>query len=97
MDRHENVFACGPTGIGWLATLAHKACRDGYPAFYTRAAALFRDLVLARADGSLRSLLVRLSWIDVLLVDDWAMTPLSENEARPERSARTVPRRARWR
>jgi hypothetical protein len=27
----------------------------------------------ARADGSLRSLLARLSRIDVLVIDDWAM------------------------
>jgi hypothetical protein len=29
------------------SALAQKACRDGYSAFYTRAAALFRDLALA--------------------------------------------------
>jgi DNA replication protein DnaC len=81
--RHENVFVCGPTGVGksYLAcALAQKACRDGYSAFYTRAAALFRDLALARADGSLRNLLLRLSKVDV--VDDWAMTPLVDAEAR---------------
>lgn len=36
VDRHENVFVCGPTGVGksYLAcALAHKACRDGYSAF----------------------------------------------------------------
>src|SRR5260370_401813 len=85
VERHENVFVCGPTGVGksYLAcALAHKACRDGYSAFYTRAAALFRDLALARADGSLRNFLQRLSKVDVLVVDDWAMTPLSESEAR---------------
>jgi DNA replication protein DnaC len=62
--------------------LAQKACRDGYSAFSTRAAALFRDLTLARADGSFRNLLGRLSRIDVLVVDDWAMAPLSEPERR---------------
>ena len=62
--------------------LAQKACRDGYSALYTRAQSLFRDLAMARADGSLRSLLVRLSRIDVLVVDDWAMAPLSEPERR---------------
>lgn len=85
VERHENVFVCGPTGVGksYLAcALAQKACRDGYSAFYSRAAALFRDLALARADGSLRNLLLRLSKVDVLVVDDWAMTPLNENEAR---------------
>ena len=35
-----------------------------------------------RADGSLRSLLARLSRIDVLVIDDWVMVPLSEPERR---------------
>lgn len=85
VEQHENIFVCGPTGVGksYLAcALAHKACRDGYSAYYTRAAALFRDLALARADGSLRNLLLRLSRVDVIVVDDWAMTPLGESEAR---------------
>src|SRR6266849_7676429 len=47
-----------------------------------RAQSLFRDLAMARADGSLRSLLVRLSRIDVLVIEDWAMAPLSEPERR---------------
>ena len=39
-----------------------------------------RELALARADGSLRNFLARLSRIDVLVIDDWAMAPLNENE-----------------
>ena len=62
--------------------LAQKACRDAYSALYTRAQSLFRDLAMARADGSLRSVLARLSRIDVLVIDDWAMAPLSEPERR---------------
>jgi len=70
-------------GKSYVASaLAQKACRDGYSVYYTRAAMLFRDLNLARADGSLRQLLRRLSRIDVLVVDDWVMTPLSEGERR---------------
>jgi DNA replication protein DnaC len=56
--NHEHVFVLGPTGVGKsfvASALAQKACRDGYSALYTRAAALFRDLAIARADGSLRS------------------------------------------
>ena len=34
------------------------------------------------ADGSLRSLLTRLSRIDVLVIDDWGMAPVSEAERR---------------
>ena len=65
-----------------IRALAQKACRDGYSALYTRAVALFRDLALARADGSLRTVLARLSRIDVLVIDDWAMAPLAETERR---------------
>lgn len=83
--NHEQLFVLGPTGVGksFIAcALAQKACRDGYSALYTRAAALFRDLAIARADGSLRLLLAKLSRIDVLVIDDWAMAPLSEPERR---------------
>jgi DNA replication protein DnaC len=83
--NHEHIFVLGPTGVGksFIANaLAQKACRDGYSALYTRAAALFRDLAMARADGSLRLLLAKLSRIDLLVIDDWAMAPLNEPERR---------------
>jgi DNA replication protein DnaC len=85
VGKHENIFVLGPTGVGKsfvASALAQKACCDGYSALYTRAQALFRDLAMARADGSLRSLLVRVSRIDILVIDDWAMAPLSEPERR---------------
>jgi DNA replication protein DnaC len=85
VKNHEHIFVLGPTGVGksYIASaLAQKACRDGYSVYYARTAALFRDLHLARADGSLKKLLKRLNRIDVLVVDDWAMTPMSEAERR---------------
>ncbi|MFN7997050.1 MAG: IS21-like element helper ATPase IstB [Bryobacteraceae bacterium] len=85
VGTHENLFVLGPTGVGKsfvACALAQKACRDGYSALYTRAQSLFRDLAMARADGSLRNLLARLARIDVLVIDDWAMAPLSEPERR---------------
>jgi len=85
VKNHEHIFVLGPTGVGksYVASaLAQKACRDGYSVFYTRATGLFRDLNLARADGSLRQLLKRLNRIDVLVIDDWAMAPMAEAERR---------------
>jgi len=83
--NHEHIFVLGPTGVGKsfvASALAQKACRDGYSALYLRATALFRDLAIARADGSLRLLLAKFSRIDVLVIEDWAMAPLSEPERR---------------
>src|SRR6266851_5532338 len=83
--KHENIFVLGPTGVGKsfvASALAQKACRDGYSVFYARAQSLFRDLGLARADGSLRHLLARLGKIDVMVIDDWAMAPMTETERR---------------
>jgi len=85
VGTHENIFVLGPTGVGKsfvACALAQKACRDGYSALYTRAQSLFRDLAMAWADGSLRGLLARVSRIDVLVIDDWAMAPLTEPERR---------------
>jgi DNA replication protein DnaC len=67
--NHENVFVIGPCGVGksFLASAL---------------AALFRELALARADGSLRHFLARLARIEVLVIDDWAMAPLNESERR---------------
>ena len=85
VQQHEHIFVLGPTGVGKsfvACALAQKACRDGYSALYLRAAALFRELALARADGSLRHFLARLARIEVLVIDDWAMAPLNESERR---------------
>ena len=85
VKQHSNVFLTGATGLGksWLGTaLAHKACRDGYTVYYARAAQLFRELALARADGSFGRLLRRLAQTDVLLIDDFCMAPLNETERR---------------
>jgi DNA replication protein DnaC len=83
--EHQNIFLVGATGVGktYLArALGQKACRDGYKALFIKATQLFRDLAMARADGSVGDLLYRLGRVDVLIVDDFAMTPLSEGDRR---------------
>jgi DNA replication protein DnaC len=83
--HHHNLLVTGPCGVGksyMACALAQKAVRDGFTAFYIRAQRLFRDLAVARADGSFGKLLDRFSRIDVLIVDDWAMAPLADSERR---------------
>jgi DNA replication protein DnaC len=84
--RHtHNILLIGPTGIGktWLAcALAQKACRDGFSVIHKRTAELFRELAIAHVDGSIGRVLVKLSRIDVLVLDDFAMAPLKDSERR---------------
>ena len=83
--QHQNILIFGPTGIGksfLSCALAHKAVRDGFTALYTRAPRLLRDLALARVDGSLAKVLDKIARVDVLIVDDWAMAPLTDTERR---------------
>ncbi len=83
--RHQNLFLTGPTGIGktFLArALGHKACRDGFTAWFVKTPQLFRDLEVARADGSYGRRLKQLGRLDLLIVDDWAMAPLEDRERR---------------
>jgi DNA replication protein DnaC len=88
VQRHQHIFLVGPTGIGktFLArAFGQKACRDGFTAYFATAAQLFREIELARADGSytkkLRAL-VQVVQVDALIVDDWAMAPLADSERR---------------
>ena len=83
--RHQHIFLVGPTGIGktYLArAFGQKACRDGFTAYFATAAQLFRELEVARADGSYAKKLRALGQVDALIVDDWAMAPLADAERR---------------
>ena len=83
--QKQNLLLIGPTGIGksWLGcALAQKACRDGFTALHKRTAELFRDLEVAHADGSIGRVLLKISRIDVLVLDDFAMAPMKDAERR---------------
>lgn len=82
---HLNCAITGPTGVGKTfigCALAQQACRHGYRALYRRASRLFDELALARADGTYARLLGRLARVDVLVLDDWGLSPVRESERR---------------
>ncbi len=81
----RNVLLTGPTGVGktFLAcALGNAACRQGFRTRYYRVPRLLGDLELARADGSYASLLGRLAALDLVILDDWGLVPLTAPEAR---------------
>lgn len=82
---HQAILISGAAGTGktYLScALAQEACRKGYRALYRRAPRFFDELRLARADGSYPRLLSRIARVDVLVIDDFAISPVSELERR---------------
>lgn len=85
VKQHHNVTISGPAGIGktyLCCALLEQACRKGYTAYYASAPKFFRQLAIGYADGSFDRILSKLARVDVLGIDDWGLTPLSEMERR---------------
>jgi DNA replication protein DnaC len=85
VTEHQTVIVTGATGTGKSyigCALAHQACRKGARAMYRRVPRLFDELRLAHADGSYPRLLARIAKIDVLVLDDFAIGPLTDEGRR---------------
>jgi DNA replication protein DnaC len=83
--NHHNLLLTGPTGVGktWVAcALAHQACRQGYSAQSLRLPRLWRDLALAKSDGRYLKLLANLAKVELLVLDDFGLSPLTEEQRR---------------
>jgi DNA replication protein DnaC len=81
----HNVVIVGKTGVGksYLASaLADAACRAGYRSVFFRVPRLLEELALARAAGEYGALLGKLSRVDVLVLDDLLLNPMTDVERR---------------
>jgi DNA replication protein DnaC len=80
VGRAENILLCGPTGTGksHLAhALAFEALKQGHSVLLRPAQRLLGDLHAARADGTYRRRFTKLCAVDVLVLDDLGLRPLS--------------------
>lgn len=85
ITERNNLLLTGPTGAGktYIAcALAQKACRQGLTALYLRLPRLFGDLTIAKGDGRYGKLLMQYSRMDVMVLDDWGVTPLTTENRR---------------
>ena len=79
--RRQDLLITGKTGTGksWLAcALGHKACRDDRSVLYYRVPRLLDALALARGDGRYPRLLKSLARVELLILDDWGLAPLTD-------------------
>jgi DNA replication protein DnaC len=83
LTRHQNILLTGPTGVGksYLAcAFSHRACQLGFSAAYHRATGLYAEAALARNDGKHRAWIRALTRVDVLVIDDFGLMKLSDEE-----------------
>lgn len=86
LQNHHNVILMGASGNGktWIANaFGIHACRQFYKVKYIRLPELLDELAVAKyeADGSFRKLIQKYKKIDLLILDEWLLTELSEEQA----------------
>lgn len=82
---HRNIFITGSTGTGktYLAeAFAHKACLKGFTALSVRLPRFLEELTQAKAEGTYLKKLLAISRIDILLLDDFGLAPLTDQNRR---------------
>lgn len=82
---HLNLLITGPTGAGksYLAcAFGQKACRAGYSVSYVRLPRLLEELGVGRGDGRYAKLLDAFARIDLIVLDDWGIAPLADEQRR---------------
>lgn len=84
IERGENLLLAGPTGTGkthLAMALAFEAVRHGHKVLCQPAGTLAGKLHAARADGTHARLHARLVTCDLLMLDDFGLTPLTAQGA----------------
>jgi DNA replication protein DnaC len=85
LEGHRHAIILGPVGVGktFIAqALGHIACRHGYHVRFTRADEMLRTLKQSRFDNSRDAQMIALTSVDLLIVDDFALEPMSKEESK---------------
>ncbi len=85
VEALRNVVVLGPVGVGktFIANaLGHLACRAGFRVRLSRADELLRLLRQSRLDNSREALMTELCTVDLLIIDEFALEPMTRDESR---------------
>ncbi len=85
IQRHHNIILMGASGNGktWLSNaFGIQACPQFHKVKYIRLPELLDELAVAKyeADGSFRKLIQKYRTIDLLILDEWLLTELSQDQ-----------------
>jgi len=83
ITKRQNVIITGSTGLGksWIASaLGHQGCQHGYKVLYKNCIKLFDVLKIAKADGSYIKEMNKIEKLDLLILDDFGLKPLDNNQ-----------------
>ncbi len=83
LENSQHVIITGPTGTGktYLAeAIGLHACKMGYPAQKVRYKRLFDEIQAAKGTGVYLNYLRKLQKIKVLIIDDFAMQPITQDQ-----------------
>ena len=85
LEAHRHAIVLGPVGVGktFIAqALGHIACRHGYHVRFTRADEMLRTLKQSRFDNSRDAQMSALTSVDLLILDDFALEPMTKEESK---------------
>jgi DNA replication protein DnaC len=85
LEAHRHVCVLGPVGVGKTfvaSALGHLACRHGYNVTFARADETLRRLRQSRFDNSRDAEMIALTTVDLLILDDFALEPMSKEESK---------------
>ncbi|MBY0595223.1 IS21-like element helper ATPase IstB [Bacillus bingmayongensis] len=85
IEEHHNIILKGASGNGktYLAcAFGMAACRQFYKVKYIRLPDLLDELAVARGEGVFRKVMDQYKKVNLLILDEWLLTPLKNNEAR---------------
>ncbi len=83
LDAGQSAIVLGPVGVGKThraTALGNMAIRRRHSVLFARSDKLFTRLRAARLDNTVEAEIRRLTAIDVLIIDDFALRPLGATE-----------------
>lgn len=83
IDRGQNLLVSGASGTGktWLAcALGVSAVQHERSVRYVRAGRLVEEMMYARLDGTISKMRAKLARLDLIIIDDFALSTMSKQE-----------------